>query len=314
MTSLNADALETNRGGRLTAIQRNGLRSNSRGMRKAEFQFATIFTVIGLLVWFGPGPAKYANVKPLVGIAFLALAGALVVRAFLGADPLTRDLRSGHVESVEGAISKWTIQTGSSSLGSTSHVAQVGKVRVETGAAAYDALPGAGIVRLYYLPHSHHLVNFEVLADRPLPEGALTDVHVALKDARQAFIGSLTAGPVKEADARAELAAIGRAMTAGFSPDGTTAPPAAARDPRPLAEAILGSWTSPMLILLFAGDGSVTATLAGGMKRSGRWSVDASGKLVSDVTGGDGAADAWVSGDRLTIELNGQALTLQRGA
>ena len=204
MTALAPDALDDNRTGRLTATQRNNLHAMSRGWCKAELQFGGVFAVIGVLVWFAEGPAKYATIKPLVGIAFLILAGALVVGSFLGADPVTRDLRAGRVVSAEGAIRKWTKTTHRRSSSATTHYAEVGNVTVETGSQAYQALPDAGIVRLFYLPNSRRLVNFEQLADRPLPDGALTNPRVALKDAVAGIFGS--------ADARAELVAIGHAM------------------------------------------------------------------------------------------------------
>jgi len=99
--------LDANRAGRLTDAQRRNMRAMSRGVRKGELSLAGILTVIGLLVWFAEGPAKYATIKPLLGIAFLIIAGFLFVRAFLGADSLTEDMRSRHVVSVEGAVTKW---------------------------------------------------------------------------------------------------------------------------------------------------------------------------------------------------------------
>ena len=67
------EALVDNRAGRLTGAQRKNLAATSRGWRKAEVQFAGIFAVIGLLVWFAQGPARYAVTKPLLGIAFVVL-------------------------------------------------------------------------------------------------------------------------------------------------------------------------------------------------------------------------------------------------
>jgi hypothetical protein len=310
-TVLVPDALEANRAGRLTDVQRKNLRARSRGTRKFELQFAGIFTVLGLLVWFAEGPARYANVKPLIGIAFLVIAGALVVRAFLGSDDVTRDVRSGRVESVEGAVTKWsnTVHSRESSL--TSYYVQVDKVRVETGLQFYQSVPEAGIVRLYYLPHSHRLVNLEHLADRPLPPDALTDPLRAAKDAVQAMKGGLFGDPVKAAEARAELAAIGNAMKPQVASTATP-PPADARDPRPLAQAIVGTWRSGAITVAFAGDGTVEATMPGGMRQAGHWSVDANGRLVSDVAGSREPAEAWVVGDRLTLDAMGRGLSFQK--
>lgn len=301
MTALTPDALDDNRAGRLTNVQRNNLRAMSRGWRKSELQFGGIFAVIGLLVWFAQGPAKYATVKPLLGIAFLILAGTLVVVSFLGADSVTRDLRAGRVASTEGAIRKWTETTHGRSSSTTTHYAEAGNVTIETGSGSYQALPDAGMVRLFYLPNSRRLVNFEQLADLPLPEGALTNPRVALKDAVAGIFGS--------ADARAELAAIGHALQ-GQMEGPATPPPASER--RPLREALPGTWSNGMVSVTFGADGTAALTLPGGMKRQGRWSVDPSGRLVSDIGDEQGGADAWVVGDALTIVLEGHGMSLRR--
>ena len=212
------DALVDNRAGRLTGAQRKNLGAMSRGWRKAEVQFAGIFAVIALLVWFAEGPARYAVIKPLIGIAFLILAMTLVVIAVVGADPVTRDARAGRVASAEGAIRKWTETIHGRSSSTTSHYAEVDNVRVEMSQPSYQDVPDAGIVRIFYLPNSHRLVNFEQLADRPLPDGAMTDPHFALKAAAGSIFGS--------ADARAEMAAMEHVMQAQVKTSLT--PPAAA--------------------------------------------------------------------------------------
>lgn len=313
MIALAADALDANRVGRLTDVQRKNLRAESRGLRKNELSFAGILIVLGLVVWLAEGPPKYATIKPLLGIGFLIIAGFLLVRAFLGADSVTADLRAGRVDSVEGAVTKWA-NTVHSQHGhsSTSYYVQVERVRAETGAGFYKDVPEAGIVRMFYLPRSHQLVNLEQLADQPLPEGALNDPRLAIKDAKQAILGGLLGDPVKEAHARAELAAIGHAMQGQFGPDG--APPApAARDPRPLAQAIVDTWRNPMMTLVFAADGTASMTTSlGGMQRQGRWSVDAAERLVTDVAGSTEPVDAWISNGRLTVVMGRQSLSFDR--
>lgn len=301
MTSLVPEAIEDNRAGHLTPAQRSGLRAMSRGWRKAELHFAGVFTVIGLLVWFSAGPAKYATVKPLIGIAFIVLAGALVVVSLSGADPVTRDLRAGRVLSADGAIRKWTQTSHTRNSTTTSHYAEVGSVTVEVAIQSYDALPDAGIVRLFYLPNSHRLVNFEELADRPVPDGALSNPRIALKDA--------VAGIFGDADARAELAAIGHAMQAQIDVPATPPP---AGETRSLQESLPGTWSNAMMTVVFGTDGSVAASLPGGVKRKGQWSVDGSGHLVSDITGERGATAAWIVGDTLTIALEGRGVALHR--
>ena len=299
-----ADALEANRAGRLTDQQRRDLRGQSRGLRKAELQFAVIFTILGLLVWFAQGPAKYATVKPLVGISFLIIAGFLVVRAFVGADPLTHDLRSTNVQSVEGAITKTSVTAHSRGTSSTSFYFTVSGTRVKVSRFEYQAAPEAGIVKVYYLPHSHQLVNMERLPDRPLPADAFKSPQVA-----QDLVQGMRSHDLNQvAEARAEAAALGNALQAAVT-KGATPPPVGARDPRPLAEAIVGAWDSPLMSVSFAADGTLNATMPGGRQRSGTWSIDWSGHLLSDITG---PTEAWVSGDQLTVTIGGQGLTFRR--
>lgn len=318
ITVLVPEALDANRAGRLTDDQRKTYRGMSRGTRKSEVQIAGLAVVLGLLVWLAPGPARYATVKPLIGIACLIIAGALVVRAFLGADAMTRDMRSGRVESTEGAVTKWTTTTdghGAQGTSVTTYHAQVGEIKVETGPHFYQSIPDAGFVRMYYLPISRRLVNLEP-SDHALPAGALTDPNVMLHDAKEGIAGAVGGGffgnPAKGAEARAEVAAIGNAMKGQFSADGSP-PPASERDPRPLAQAILGSWRNPMMTLVFSADGTATMAAAlGGMRQAGHWSVDANGRLVADIAGATQGVDAWIVGDRLTVVMGGQSTSLQR--
>lgn len=305
------DALEANRAGRLTQPQRQGLRAQSRGFRKAELQFAVIITIIGLLVWFAEGPAKYATVKPLIGIGCLIIAGALVVRSFLGADTLTHDLRSGHVESVQGAITKRRVTGDSRGNSSTSYYFDVAGTRVTVSRLAYEAAPDAGMVKIYYLPHSHHLVNMERMPDTGLPPDALKSPQVIREILTEGFRSH---DPIKAAEARAHLATMGDAMKAAMTD--AAMPPAEDRDPRPLAEAILGAWSNAFMSVTFAADGTLNATMpgmAGGQARSGHWSIDPSGQLVSDVMGGGPMpTEAWVSGNVLTVNVGKTGLMLQR--
>jgi hypothetical protein len=301
------DALDANRAGRLTDAQRQSLRGNSRGYRIGELQFAVGLTVAGLLIWFAPGPARYATTKPLIGIACIILAGFLVARSFIGADAVTRDLRNGRVDSAEGAISKWVQQSTGSSAASTYYISVAGQ-RVHASRAAYDAAPEAGIVKIYFLPNGRSLVNLERLPDRPLPADAMSDPMRALKDVAR---GIASHDSIQSAEARAEMAAIGNTLKAQVE-GSPAAPPTGERDPRPLAEAIVGTWHNPMITLVFGGDGSLNIVTMGGRSRLGQWSVDGSGKLVSDAAGGREAADAWVAGNELTISMSGEAMKFEK--
>ena len=300
-SALSPEALVDNRAGRVTSAQRASIRGMSRGWRKAELQFAGIFGVIGVLVLISNGPRE-AAVRPLIGLGFLVIAAALVVISIVGADGPTRDARAGRVLATEGAIRKWTETTHGGSSSTTSHYAEAGNVRVEMGPQSYGALPDAGIVRLFYLPSSRRLVNFEQLADRPLPEGALTDPRFALKAAVGSILGS--------ADARAEMAAVEHGIQAEVHASST---PPAVEGSRLSVEALRGTWSNPMMTVTFGADGSIAATLPGGLKRHGRWSVDGSGRLETDLLGQAGSIDAWIANNDLTVELNGQGVTLHRG-
>ena len=159
-------------------------------------------------------------------------------------------------------------------------------------------------MKVYYLPHSHQLVNMERLPDRPLPADAFKSPQVA-QDLAQ---GMRSHDLNQVAEARAEAAALGNALQAAIT-KGATPPPDGARDPRPLAEAIVGAWDSPLMSVSFAADGTLNATMPGGRQRSGTWSIDWSGHLLSDITG---PTEAWVSGDQLTVTIGGQGLTFRR--
>jgi hypothetical protein len=304
------DALEANRAGALTPQQRQDFRRQARGFRKAELQFAVILTIIGLLVWFAEGPARYATVKPLIGIACLVIAGFLVVRSFLGADSLTHDLRSGRVESVEGAITKTSITSHGKSGTSTRHFFEVAGTRVNVWRDAYNAAPDAGMVRIYYLPHSHELVNMERMADTAMSGDAMKSPHLV----QELVAEMLSHDPNKAAEARAHMATMSDAMKASMSK--AAAPPVQGAGARPLAQAIVGSWGNAVGTVTFAADGTLTAdmpAMPGGGHRSGHWSVDESGHLVSDIMGGRAMpTGAWVSGDELTVNFGGNALTLER--
>jgi hypothetical protein len=305
------DALEDNRAGRLTKSQRQGFRAQARGFRKAELQFAVIVTIIGVVVWFAAGPAKYATVKPLIGIACLILAGFLVVRSFLGADALTQDLRRGHVESAEGAITKTSVTTHGKESSSTHYYFNVAGTKVNVWRDAYQAAPEAGMVRIYYLPRSHELVNMEQLPDTVMSPEAMRSPQVV----SELMAGMRSHDPNQAAEARAHLATMGDAMKASISK--AAAPPLeAASDARPLAEGIVGTWGNAMMSVTFAADGTLSADMPAMPRaghRSGHWSVDSSGHLLSDIMGGHPMpTDAWVSGNELTVNIGNNALTLQR--
>jgi hypothetical protein len=301
------DALESNRQGRLTDSQKQWVRAMSRDSRKSGLSIAAMCAALGLVIWFAPGPPQYAVTKPLIGLALLAVALFFLLRSLSGGDAVTQDLRSGSVESVEGAITKVLIR-GTRSAASTHYFDVEGK-RLHVTPSQYDWAPDAAIVRVFYLPHSHRAVNFERLADRPLPAGATESPQEAIKQVLGAFGGH---DETSRAEARAQLAAMADQLMPKVEGSAVIPPPAGLRDPRPLSESILGTWSNGLVTFSFAADGTASATLPGGRERSGHWSAGADGKLTADVMGHRDAADAWVAGDQLTISDRGEAMTFTR--
>ncbi len=302
-------ALATNASGRLTDEQRRAWRSQSRGYRKAELSFAVLAIVIGALVAFAPGPAKYATVKPIIGIVCFVIAALLVVRAFTGGDRLTGDVRAGRVDSVEGAITKFS-RTSDSGRGSssTSFFIDVNHLRMEAWRSQYDAAPEAGYVRVYYLPKAHRVVNLERLPDPPVGEITPATAQTMEKGVAAAFHKH---DEVAAAEARAQMAAMATQFKTQMQ-QAAVQPPSGQLDTRPLAEAIIGSWSSPFMSVTFAADGTATSTAPNGRQTSGRWSVDAQGHLHATIAGHDNVGEAWVSGTTLTISEGGMGLAFQR--
>jgi hypothetical protein len=83
--------------------------------------------------------------------------------------------------------------------------------------------------------------------------------------------------------------------------------------PRPLAEAIIGSWRNHFAKATFTSNGRVTASVMG-RHSGGQWSVDTEGRLHAEIAGRTEIAKASVSGDELRITLTGRLVTLSREA
>ncbi len=225
-------------------------------------------------------------------------------------------MAGGLVESAQGAITKkfWhpSDLTGESSAPPSFQIwvasRLAGNQQFSSGQDLYDSAPSDGMVRLFYLPHSRWAVNFELLPDASPPDRRLDDrVRQNLLDLQAARKAHDAIG---EAEARAEMAAI-RRQAAGDPPEHR--PGAAGRlEPAALREAAIGNWTSPLLSISIRDDGTLTATLASGPASSGRWSVDAAGRVVTDVLGAAQVIDASIAGDVLTLVLNGRTLNLRR--
>ncbi|HEX8968314.1 MAG TPA: hypothetical protein VF937_10560, partial [Chloroflexota bacterium] len=146
--ALGPEALDMNRSGRLSDEQRGALRGRSWSLRKSELNLAVIVTIIGLVVWLAPGPARYATLKPLFGVAALIVAAFLLWRALTGVDSLTEDVRAGEVRSVDGAIAKHVVSTSGRTSGTTRHYFDVAGQRLHVDSANwYRLAPDAGWVR-----------------------------------------------------------------------------------------------------------------------------------------------------------------------
>jgi hypothetical protein len=304
---LHPEALDANRVGRLTDAQRASLRRYDRGPRGNNLWVAALCVIVAVVLFRSTSPARSAWLRPFAGVGALLLAGGLVLRTLGIGGRLARDLRTGRVEAVDGAIAKVRRSGGGSGPAAEYHELQVAGQHFPVLRGTYAAAPDAGIVRLYYLPTSRHVVNLERLPDRSLPAGALESPLDVLKS----LGASLRTRGVAGAEARATLAAMGSAMERELTAD-PTPPPLAERDPRPLAEAIVGRWHAGPVSLEFAPDGTVSLVLPGGQQRRGRWRVDASGRLHADGAEGEMVGDAWVVGDTLTVAAENDAYRLRR--
>jgi len=131
------------------------------------------------------------------------------------------------------------------------------------------------------------------------------------RDGLMHALGATLSGDRREAnEARAGIASVGEAMKAAF--DGSPVPPSPeSRDPRPLDQAILGTWTNPLIQVTFSENGLATVHMFGGDK-NGRWSVDADGKLRAGLMGHEQSVDAWVAGETLTIVAEARAIKFTR--
>ena len=294
------DALATNQAGRLTAEQSRHWDGIARARRRGIRRAAWVPAAIGILLLFANGSASSAAQRKALGSIFLAIAAVML--AAPGWDSLTADVREGRVEAVEGAIRKHRLQ--GQGANATRFYLDIAGLRLRTGGDTYRAAPEAGIVRAYYFPRSRRVVNLKHLPDRPLPAGP--------DSAQQVLANAVNAlrslDPVAIAEARASAAALvhavqGPTTDAGQSGAGRT---------RPHRDDLCGSWANPLITVTFAEDGTATVTMLGGVQRVGHWSIDASGRLLTDATGIMEPVDAWLDGERLTIRLEGQSVALTR--
>lgn len=294
--------LDANKLGELSDQQRQNLRALSRYRRRNAATIALFLLAGAAILMFAPLARAPLAQRELLAAGAGIIAAFLIVRALTGNDALSRDLQESRVESVEGAIGKR--RTSAGGRAPSTYLLDVGDRTFRVGQSWYHDAPDAGWVRLYYLPLSGMIVNLERIPNAaPAPEltrgGIVRALHATLSGNRR-----------EANEARAGIASAGEALKATF--DGSSVPPpAGARDPRPLDQAILGTWTNPVIRVTFSENGMATVQIFGSEK-NGRWSVDADGKLRAGLMGREQSVDAWVAGDTLTIVAEGRTITLTR--
>jgi hypothetical protein len=291
------DALEANRRGELTDSQRRGFGAQASSNRRSALSMAGVFLAGAVLIGFFASPSAPPVARAVITAVALLVALFVGLRAIVGFDALTRDVREGRVQSVEGAIGKrGSLTTGRSSR--QYRLLEVGNQTFRVMRGTYEAAPDAGFVRLYFLPRSRKIVNLERL------ESAPTDLKTSLGALKH------THSRQEANEIRAQVAGAVDRMSVGFT-DPRLHATEEPRDPGPLGELLVGSWSNEMMTVTFRNDGTVTVRMAG-HEREGNWSVDVDGRLSSNITGRQEVADASVSGDELTIAQGGQGFRFTR--
>ncbi len=310
VAAFRADALEANRAGRLTDAQARELRARASSTRKELLVLAVGFAVIGVVVLTGPGPASGAAVRLIGGVAGLVIGAALAVAGLPVGSALARELRDPRVDTVEGAVLRNERRVHAAGSSRATYSITVAHRRYAVDRALFDATPDAGHVRIYVLPRSHTVVNLERLADRPVTDAVIGSPQTLRDIGREMRSGDTD----REAEALAELTALNQALRPETH-KGVQAPPAKARDPRPLAESILGAWETGHRTYTFVAGGELTLTAPSGRTVGGHWSVDESGRLrIGLGSNPDDVAQAWVADGVLSIAVQGETLVLHRVA
>jgi hypothetical protein len=307
-----APDIEANRAGRLTDDQRTYLKSAARSFNRSMLTGAVLAVVMGALIATSTGHIANAWERPAAAGAFFLGAVVLLLIA-IRPNPEAADASGGRVETVEGPVGKRSFSSSGERTSLTTYYLEVGEKRYTVGSSVYNAAPDAGWIRLYVTPRTHKVVNFEQLPDKVVP-----DMSAVTPAAMLGQLGKAIFSRDQETrnETRAEMEAMAHSIQAQMAVTNAPAtPPAAAdRDPRPLAQAILGTWQMGPMAVTFMPDGTMVATTMGTMKRQGHWSVGADGKLHGDVagSGSSGAVDAWIAGDTLTISQKDGAATFHR--
>lgn len=220
----------------------------------------------------------------------------------------TGDVRRGDVKVIDGAIHKPS-PTGNKTPGLWTYYLEVAGRRFEVPSkSVWEAAPGAGHVRLYYLPHSHTAINLERLPDPPV------DPSKPIAETMGDILGSIrpgftTKGRIERAERMAQADAELRAALGGdMPPSPTDAAPASPAD-------VAGHWTSPAFEVIVRADGTLTMTSAmqsGG--QDGHWRIGPEGRLHLRFADDPDelVTDYSLQGDALAIDLGGQRIVLRR--
>ena len=291
------DALEANRRGELTDSQRRGFSAQASSNHRSALSMAAVFVAGEILVGFFASPSAPLASRAVITLVCLLVSLFLLLQVIVGFDALTRDVRAGRVQSIEGAIGK----RGSLTTGRAARqykLLEVGNQTFKVMRGTYTAAPDAGFVRLYFLPRSRKIVNLERLESPP------ADLKTSLGSLKHAHSRQ------EANEIRAQVAGAVDRMSVGFT-DPRLHAMEEPRDPGPLGELLVGSWSNEMMTVTFRNDGTVTVRMAG-HEREGNWSVDFDGRLSSNITGRQEVADASVSGDQLTISQGGQGFRFTR--
>lgn len=297
------EALPVNQSGRLSDEQAQRWGRIAKRRRRSAQGLALPFAAIGALVLIANGPPAKAVERHNTGLAFLAIAAALLVVPPL--EPVNADVREGRLESVEGAIAKRTTGLKGTGPGNRYYSIVVGGRRLRAlSRASFDAAPDAGYVRVYFFPRSCRVVNLEQLPDPPIPTGSGAAQEILQNFGRALISVDRTA----IAEASAQMAALKHVVEG---------PPTSASDRAHAsglhADDLYGTWTNPILTISFMKNGIATMTPAlGGARREGHWSVDRNGRLSTDMSGTMEPIEASRDGDRLTIVFEGQRVTFTR--
>ncbi len=306
-------ALEANRAGQLTEAQRLDLRGIRGAWRQTWLMLAVGSVVVAVVVMTSSRASVEAAFRPLVAVACLAVAAVALFRALPMQDPLACDLADGRLRVVEGAMETRVDRGWGTTAAATTYFLDIGDLHLRIPRFEYEALPRAGMARVWYLPRSRRAVNLERLPDPPLPAGVLDSPAAAVRTVLGGIVGAAASDLVTTPDrahheAMAQLQAVTDALRPAAVPTGGLPP----GDGRPLEEALVGAWRSTFVSVSFDADGTFRASLPGGHEESGRWSVDGAGRLQAEAAAGSLSGEASVAGDALTLALDGQAITLRR--